>query len=65
MIATLTPEIRPAVLEQAHQAQQSSLRIRTICAWCQKHLSGPEHGPAVVSHGICPACKAAALEGLR
>jgi len=34
------------------------------CAWCRKHLSGPEVGylDARVSHGICPSCKGSMLK---
>jgi hypothetical protein len=30
--------------------------IKTICAWCRVHISGPEHGYPV-SHGICEPCR--------
>ena len=31
--------------------------IETVCAWCGKHISGPEGAsPERVSHGLCPEC---------
>lgn len=31
--------------------------MRTICAWCSKHISGPLEAPAnQTSHGICENC---------
>ena len=29
--------------------------MKTICAWCGKHLKGDPADP-LVSHGICPEC---------
>jgi hypothetical protein len=29
--------------------------IKTVCAWCGVHLSGPERS-TVISHGMCPEC---------
>lgn len=31
--------------------------MKTVCAWCGKHLEGPEDA-AEVSHGICKECLA-------
>jgi len=31
--------------------------MRTVCAWCGKHLSGDEND-LKVSHGICEECAA-------
>ena len=28
--------------------------MKMVCAWCSKHLSGPEDGEE--SHGICKPC---------
>ena len=33
--------------------------IRTICAWCGKHLAGPKNAPPErTSHCICAECEA-------
>jgi len=29
--------------------------MKTVCAWCQRHLSGHPEAKDV-SHGICPEC---------
>jgi hypothetical protein len=29
--------------------------FKVVCAWCQKHMRGPEIS-SDVSHGICPPC---------
>lgn len=29
--------------------------IKTVCAWCEEHLRGPEFAETI-SHGICPPC---------
>lgn len=31
------------------------MTMKTVCAWCLKHLKGPEHA-SLVSHGMCPDC---------
>lgn len=30
--------------------------MKVVCAWCDKHLRGPEDAPQV-SHGICMPCR--------
>jgi Zn-finger nucleic acid-binding protein len=35
--------------------------IKIICAWCGKHLSGPEEA-STISHGLCPDCARVWLE---
>lgn len=37
----------------------ASTEITVICAWCNKHLSGPPlvvPGSITISHGICKEC---------
>jgi hypothetical protein len=29
---------------------------RRVCAWCQRHLSGPTDPTARTTHGICGPC---------
>ena len=37
--------------------EREAAEIETVCAWCGKHISGPEDAaPERVSHGICPKC---------
>jgi len=35
--------------------------MKTVCAWCGKHIKGYRNDP-VVSHGICEACMKVAIE---
>jgi len=32
-----------------------SVKVKTICSWCDEHLAGEEEA-LVVSHGACPIC---------
>ena len=38
------------------------MAVTVVCAWCQRVLRG---GGPLVSHGICPTCKAEAMHHVR
>ena len=38
--------------------------LSVYCAWCKKHISGPQIEYIKASHGICPECKANVMKEL-
>jgi hypothetical protein len=38
------------------EALKKPTNMKTICAWCGKHLSG-DPAAAIISHGICAVCE--------
>lgn len=37
-----------------HQRKYKKPELKEVCAWCEKHIGGPEDGPE--THGICVDC---------
>ena len=56
--------VRPAIMQELEKAGVIKVTpMKVICAWCNKHLRGPEDAE-LISHGICPECKEKELKNL-
>jgi hypothetical protein len=43
--------------DQMARAFEKAFILTTVCAWCNRHMSGPERNtPDRISHGICEDC---------
>jgi hypothetical protein len=58
---------QPTAITPSGHCRPETGGVPTYCSYCFGHMRGPRPGYDApnVSHGICPACKPLALEGLK